>query len=280
MEGLKRRAGQVDSRGNARGMVHGHALECSYSCGHRCPDKVRHRLADACPWSCCRLVYELITVSCDARPANTPCTALQGFLLGQQLSKTYGHWLPGGAPCPKEAGVARSSVHQAADAITVHSTDYDRTVDTVNSLLLGFLLPSGTKASASMPECSCRPDHGARSEPSCIAECLNVDAVDGMPYVDVVPKTGSASDAAAHFGLYQSDECTAWQTWRTNVESNADWLGLPDGRFHDAMQLAGRMVNGNVVQKKAWPGGEVQETIDITAADFDRVSFLETVRFR
>lgn len=84
---------------------------------------------------------------------------------------------------PSETG-SESSAAFLDDGVRIVSTNYDRTVDTANSLLLGLYSPLGTLA-IPVTHCGCRTDHGARAAASCIADCLSLDSLPSLPEVEV-----------------------------------------------------------------------------------------------
>ena len=127
----------------------------------------------------------------------------------------------------KEYTAAAKSDAIPAEAVTVYCTDYDRTVDTANSVLLGALSSADDKNAdgAQLPKkCECRKGHGERSTPKCIAQCLQLgeNAVpEHMPEVQV-------QQADSDFAMRQSALCEGWSQWDDKLEKSDVWRQAPE----------------------------------------------------
>eukprot|EP01023_Acetabularia_acetabulum_P033655 TRINITY_DN31519_c0_g1_i1.p1 TRINITY_DN31519_c0_g1~~TRINITY_DN31519_c0_g1_i1.p1 ORF type:complete len:407 (-),score=70.09 TRINITY_DN31519_c0_g1_i1:383-1603(-) len=98
------------------------------------------------------------------------------------------------------------------DDVQVYSTDFDRTVDTANSVLLGLFLKHGPAVSENLGAAlQCRPEGGLRSPPSCLAQCLNIkEAIPQLPPVEI-----SLEEIIA---IQQKDKCQGFWTWDSMLE--------------------------------------------------------------
>jgi hypothetical protein len=187
---------------------------------------------------------------------------MQGFRLGTQLRHTY---------------ISATGLQSVPlNKITVQSTDYDRTVDTARALLFGLLSPDQlagqSRKSLGVPpgDCKCRPDHGARSPPECVASCLGIKA-------RIIPKVHvrSSKDAALH----QTEACKGWRDHANEVKASDGWKHGPDNEFQKEWEIVQGMDGGaKYVQKKMWPGGSCAGCIDMLHSD--RLDMTESVRFQ
>jgi hypothetical protein len=191
---------------------------------------------------------------------------MQGFQLGTQLRDLYTS--------------ATQLPEVPLDKIEVQSTDYDRTVDTANSLLLGLLSP---KKSAQDPRkalgrppgnCACRPNHGARSTPDCVASCLGIEASKRkIPEVRVVSGTDPA--------LHQTRACKGWQDHAKKVMASEGWKHGPadDKDFEKEWATVRKIAKGGIkVQDKVWPGGGCKQCVNMSSVG--RLAMAYEVRLR
>ena len=181
---------------------------------------------------------------------------MQGHALGAELLRNY------------KAATGLDAVPPAA--VTVFSTNYSRTIDTVNALLIG-LLPAAEDAgdgAAADGDCACRPDHGDNATQACVAECLGEPARKGLPIVSVRP----ASDAALH----QTRACQGWGAYVDELKQGRSWTHAASGQFHEEWLLA-RKASGSREDLKLleWPGGACVGCVHPRDTPLD---FVESVR--
>lgn len=159
------------------------------------------------------------------------------------------------------------------DVVTVYSTNYSRTIDTVNSLLVGLLpVPNGEggrRRLAADGHCGCRPDHGDNATQACVAQCLDEPPRDGLPTVHVRPITDPA--------LHQTRACKGWASYfDTIVKKRFSWTHAASGQFHEQWLLA-RGVSGQREDLKLfeWPG---HKCVGCVHPRDTQLEFIESVR--
>lgn len=174
-----------------------------------------------------------------------------GFHLGQSIKRKYD-----------------GQVDFASLKDSVFSTDYDRTVDTVTSLLLGVFAGGGTHTHVDTA-CSCRIGNGTRSSPKCIAECIGIDS-DHLPAIPTV--TVRPEDPA----LQQANVCKGWKEWIDILEASDEWKDAVNDQFLGAKKRL-MDVTGEAVKALKWPDGECEGCANLNDDGFNPIIFMEQV---
>lgn len=147
----------------------------------------------------------------------------QGFLLGRELRNLY--W-------PSLSTAFNSYVD-------CFSTDFDRTVDTANSVLLGLFTANDTQYGNG--NCTCRPADFSRSSPHCVAECIGVNFTK-IPEVLVL--TEDTNEDAI---FMQVDECTEFQTYTNKLLKSPEYKNASGSELDSAFDYAKKLVGKNKV---------------------------------
>lgn len=176
------------------------------------------------------------------------------FQLGQTLKQMYDHKVNFG-------------LHQQ---VSVFSTDYDRTVDTAKSLLLGIYAEQGTPT-AVQSLCKCRQEHGVRSSRECIAECIGIDAktVPDIPNVRVRDN----SDPAFH----QANICEGWEQWIHDLEASEKWKSAADDQFSTAEDQVVALAGSDQVKALKWPNGTCEGCEHVHDPKVNPIDLMEQV---
>eukprot|EP01025_Chloroclados_australasicus_P037293 TRINITY_DN3801_c1_g1_i1.p1 TRINITY_DN3801_c1_g1~~TRINITY_DN3801_c1_g1_i1.p1 ORF type:complete len:426 (-),score=29.89 TRINITY_DN3801_c1_g1_i1:578-1810(-) len=121
------------------------------------------------------------------------------------------------------------------DDVQVYSTNYDRTVDTANSLLLGLFTTPNTQVSENNEAAlKCRPDGGARSTPNCLAQCMNIKThVPDLPPVEV--------DKQMILAIQQKDFCQGYPKWDKMLEQTPGYKYAQDETYADALNVVKKL---------------------------------------
>lgn len=174
------------------------------------------------------------------------------FQLGQKLKRKYDHNV------------------NFAKRVAVISTDYDRTVDTVQSLLLGINVEQGTPT-AVQKVCECRQGHGERSSPKCIAQCIGIDVgvVPDIPKVDVRDQ----NDPAFH----QANICEGWEQWIDKLVASDKWRSAADDRFSIAEDEVVTLAGSDQVKALKWPNGTCEGCAHVHDPEFNPIDLMEQV---
>lgn len=156
------------------------------------------------------------------------------------------------------------------DKVSVYSTNYDRTVDTVRSLLLGIYSDQGTGTEV-QDVCACRKGSGARSSTECIASCIGVDpgTLPAVPDVHVRNK----SDPAFH----QANVCKGWQQWLEELEASDKWISASNDQFSSAEDQIIALADSDKVRELAWPDGHCEACAHIHDPKFNPLDLMEQV---
>eukprot|EP01026_Neomeris_dumetosa_P076906 TRINITY_DN82812_c0_g1_i1.p1 TRINITY_DN82812_c0_g1~~TRINITY_DN82812_c0_g1_i1.p1 ORF type:complete len:451 (-),score=27.47 TRINITY_DN82812_c0_g1_i1:214-1458(-) len=122
--------------------------------------------------------------------------------------------------------------------VQVYSTDFDRTVDTANSLLLGLFSKEGTVVSKNSNACiECRPAGGTRSTPACLAQCMNIK--DKVPYLPTVELNKDEIIA-----MQQKDKCEGYSKWIGLLDQTPGYKYAQQVTYVDAIKIL-QQLSGN-----------------------------------
>lgn len=176
-----------------------------------------------------------------------------GFDLGQKLKLHYDHSI---------------DLSHNGSSVKVFSTNYDRTLDTVTSLLLGMYSRQRTATNVQRV-CHCREAHGTQSSPTCIAECIGINSADlpDIPEITVVAESDPI--------LHQSKVCKGWDAWIEHLESSSSWTTAADTNFVSVKARIASLVGSETVEALQWPDGACKGCANIN--DKDSLGLMEQV---
>jgi len=143
-----------------------------------------------------------------------------GFKFGQELLQNYSSG-PG--------SITPSSV-------AAFSTDVDRTVDTVHSVLVGLFSPENTTMSDA--NCSCRPKEKERSTEECVAQCIGVKKPNVLPKVTVWNEK-SGKDVIMH----QFDVCEGQKNYVEKLKKSKEIKTATEVKYKDEINYLTKVIS-------------------------------------
>jgi len=142
-----------------------------------------------------------------------------GFKFGQKLRNKYS----------SEPG----SITQAS--VAAFSTNVDRTIDTVHSVLIELFSPSNTRTGEA--NCNCRPKEKEHSTEECVAKCIGVAKPSVLPKVTIWNE-GSGKEAI----LRQYDVCEGWGEYLEKLRYSQEVKTATEVTFRDRIKYLAQQI--------------------------------------
>jgi len=143
-----------------------------------------------------------------------------GFKFGQKLLRKYSSG-PGSI---------------TPTSVAAFSTDVDRTIDTVHSVLVGLFSPNDTQMGEA--NCTCRPKEKEFSTEECVATCIGVVKPSVVPKVTIWDEK-SGKDAI----LRQKDVCEGYHDYVRKVRNSTEFKTAVEVELKDEIEYLTKEVS-------------------------------------
>jgi len=143
-----------------------------------------------------------------------------GFKFGQKLLRKYSSG-PG-------------SITPAS--VAAFSTNVDRTIDTVHSVLIGLFSPHNTQMGEA--NCNCRPKEKEFSTEECVAQCIGVEKPNVLPNVTIWDKESERGAI-----LRQKDVCEGYHEHAKKVRNSTEFKTAVEVELKDEIEYLTKKVS-------------------------------------
>jgi len=143
-----------------------------------------------------------------------------GFKFGQKLLQKYSS--------------GRGSISPAS--VAAFSTNVDRTIDTVHSVLVGLFSPHNTQMGKA--DCTCRPKEKEHSTEDCVAQCIGVAKPSVLPKVTIWDEKSGKDAILRQYGV-----CEGWGDYLRKLRNSKELKTATEVTYKDKLDYLAKRVS-------------------------------------